>query len=91
MSQNEIVAALRELEELQALIEQAEAEAEAIKDAIKSYMDARNLKEITAGAYKVRYAMVKGSRFDSSAFKKDAPALYEQYTIKTATRRFTFA
>lgn len=91
MSQNEIAAKLRELRELQALIEQAEAEAETIKDALKAYMDAQNVEEISADVYKVRYTTVHGSRLDTAALKKDAPGIYEQYTRKTTTRRFTFA
>jgi predicted phage-related endonuclease len=89
MSQNEIAAKLRELRELQALIEQAEAET--IKDALKAHMDAQNVEEISADVYKVRYTTVQGTRLDTAALKKDAPGIYEQYTRKITTRRFTFA
>lgn len=89
MSTNEIITKLRELKNLQALIEEAEAEAEAIKDQIKSIMG--DSEELRAGEYKVTYKTVKSSRFDTTGFKKAEPELYEQYAKPTETRRFTLA
>lgn len=91
MSLNEITTKIKELRELQALIEQAEAEAETIKDALKAHMDAQQIEELHADVYKVRYTTVHGTRLDTSALKKDAPGIYEQYTRKTVTKRFTIA
>lgn len=91
MSQYEIAGKIRNLKELMALIEEAQAEAESIKDEIKAHMDAANVEEISADVYKVRYTTVQSSRFDTSALKKDAPAIYEMYARKTTTRRFTVA
>ena len=51
MSINEIEAKARELRQLQALIEEAQAEAEAIKDAIKAAMG--DSESIQAGEYKI--------------------------------------
>ena len=47
MSMNEIEAKIRELRQLQALIEEAQAEAEAIKDAVKAQMG--DSEELRAG------------------------------------------
>ena len=91
MSQNEIAGKIRNLKELMALIEEAQAEAESIKDELKAHMDAANTEEISADVYKVRYTTVESSRLDTSALKKDAPAIYQMYTRKTTTRRFTVA
>lgn len=91
MSQNEITAKVNELKELAQLIEEATAEAEAIKDEIKAHMTAQNAEEITAGVFKVRYTTVKSSRFDTAAFRKTHADLYEQYTRPTETRRFSIA
>ena len=41
--------------------------------------------------FKIRYATVKSSRFDTAAFKKTHGDLYAQYTRQTETRRFTVA
>ena len=49
MSINEIESKVRELRQLQALIEEAQAEAETIKDAIKAHMG--DSEELRAGEY----------------------------------------
>lgn len=51
MSTNELESKIRELRQLQALIEEATAEAETIKDAIKASMG--DSEELRAGEYKV--------------------------------------
>ena len=61
MSTNEMIASIKELKSLQALIEEAEAEAEAIKDALKSAMG--DQEEVRAGEYKVR---IKASQASES-------------------------
>ena len=91
MSQNEITAKVNELKSLQALIEEAEAEAEALKDEIKAHMTAVEAEELTAGVFKVRYTKVKSNRFDTAAFRKTHADLYEQYSRTTETRRFSIA
>ena len=50
MSMNEMESKIRELRQLQALIDEATAEAEAIKDAIKAHMG--DTEELRAGEYK---------------------------------------
>ncbi len=89
MSQTELTAKIKELRELQALIDEAEAEAEAIKDTIKAHMGAQE--ELRAGEYKVTYKTVRSSRFDTTAFKATHAELYGQYTRETSTRRFCVA
>ena len=91
MSTNELTKKIRELKELQALIEQAQAEAEAIKDDLKALMIETGTDELTVDVFKIRYAIVKGNRFDTAAFKKTHADLYAQYTRQTETRRFTVA
>ncbi len=91
MSTNELTKKIRELKELQALIEQAQAEAEAIKDDLKAYMIDNDTDEMNVDVFKIRYAVVKGSRFDTAAFKRTHADLYAQYTRQTETRRFTVA
>lgn len=89
MSTNEMTAKIKELKSLQALIEEAEAEAEALKDQIKKAMG--DSEELRAGEYKVTYKKVKSSRFDTTAFKKAMPDLAQQFTKQTESRRFSIA
>ena len=91
MSTMELTGKIRELKELQMLIDEAEAEAEAIKDAIKAEMTARDTEEMTIDVFKVRWATVSSNRFDSKAFKATHAELYKQYTKASTTRRLSVA
>lgn len=64
----ELNAKVRELKELQILIDEAEAEAEAIRDELKAHMTAQGTEEITVDVFKVRYQTVSSSLFDSTGF-----------------------
>lgn len=89
MSINEIESKVRELRQLQALIEEAQAEAENIKDAIKAHMG--DSEELRAGEYKVTWKAVTASRLDSKALKAALPEVVERFTKTTTTRRFCVA
>lgn len=86
MNMNEIESKVRELRQLQALIEEAQAEAEAIKDAIKAHMG--DSEELRAGEYKVTWKAVKSARIDASALRKALPDVAEAFTT---VRRFCVA
>lgn len=89
MSINELESKCRELRQLQALIEEAQAEAEAIKDALKAAMGDSEM--VQAGEYKITWKTVTTARIDTSALKKALPELAEQFTRSTTTRRFCVA
>lgn len=89
MSINEMEAKARELRQLQALIEEAQAEAEALKDAIKAAMG--DSESIQAGEYKITWKPVKSSCIDTAALKKALPDVAERFTKETTVRRFTVA
>lgn len=86
MSTNEITGKIKELRELQSLIEEAEKEAEAIKDALKAAMGERE--ELRAGEYKLTYKTIESVRLDSTAFKNALPEMYSAFAKKIVTRRF---
>ena len=89
MSTNEIEAKCRELRQLQALIEEAEQEAEAIKDALKAHMG--DAEEMRAGEYKVTWKPVQTARMDTRALKAALPEVAAHFTKTTTTRRFCVA
>ena len=89
MSIHEIEAKARELRQIQKLIEEAQAEAEAIKDEIKAVMG--DSESITAGEYKITWKPVTTSRLDSTALKKALPDIAERFTKTTTARRFFVA
>lgn len=86
MSTHEIECKVRELRQLQNLIEEAQAEAEAIRDAIKAHMG--DSEELFAGEYKVTWKAVKSARIDTSALRKALPEIAERFTVSTSFRRF---
>lgn len=89
MSTIEVASKIKQLKELEELIKEAEAEAEALKDEIKSEMIRRNTEEMEVGKYIVRWTSVLSNRFDSTTFKKVMPEVYKAYTKQVSSRRFT--
>ena len=73
MSNIEITGKIEALKDLESLIEEAKAEAEALRDEIKSEMLNRDTEELEAGQYIVRWTSVLTQRFDTTAFKKVMP------------------
>lgn len=91
MSRNELVAKIEALNAWEALMEDAKAEAEAIRDSIKQEMLEREVEELTAGHYIIRWTSVLTNRFDSTAFKKVMPEVYKAFTKQTNSRRFSIS
>ncbi len=91
MSMNEIEAKCRELRQLQALIDEAQQEAEAIKDGIKAQLTAQGVDELQAGEYRVTWKAVTSSRLDGKALKAALPDVAQAFTKTTTTRRFCVA
>lgn len=89
MSTVDIVSKIEQLRELEELIEEAKAEADALKDEIKSEMMRRDTEEMEVGKYIVRWTSVLSNRFDSTAFKKVMPEVYKAYTKQVSSRKFT--
>ena len=89
MSINEMEAKVRELRQLQTLIEEAQAEAETIKDALKAAIG--DSESVQAGEYKITWKAVTSSRIDTTALKKALPDVAERFTRETTTRRFCVA
>ena len=91
MSQNEIVSKIEQLKEWEAILEEAQAEVETLKDAIKNEMLAKETEELIAGAYIVRWTSVLSNRFDSTAFKREHADLYQAFTKQVTSKRFSIA
>lgn len=89
MNHKEIIEKVRELRELQALIAEAEQEAETIKDALKVAMG--DTEELRAGEYKITYKPVTTARIDTAALKKAMPDVAAAFTRSTTSRRFSVA
>ena len=79
------------LNKYEAMMEELKAEADSIRNSIKAEMEAREVEELIAGQYIVRYTSVLSNRFDSTAFKKVMPEIYKAYTKQVSSRRFTIS
>lgn len=91
MSTIEITSKIEALKDLESLIEEAKAEAEALRDEIKQEMLNRDTEELEAGQYIVRWTSVLSQRFDTTAFKKVMPDIYKAYTKQVSSKRFSIA
>ena len=91
MSKNEMVAKIEALNEWEAIIADAQAEAEAIRDSIKQEMLDRDTEELVAGQYIVRWTSVLSNRFDTTSFKKVYGDLYKAFTKQVSSKRFSIS
>lgn len=91
MSKNELVYKIEKLQEWERLIEDAKAEAEALRDELKQEMLNQNTEELEAGQYIIRWTSVLSNRFDTTGFKKAYSELYKAFTKQTASKRFSIS
>ena len=89
MSKYELLAKVELLNKYEAMMEELRAEADSVRNSIKAEMEAREVEELVAGQYIIRWTSVLSNRFDSTAFKKVMPDVYKAYTKQVASRRFT--
>lgn len=89
MSENDIIRKVKLLREMQRMAEDAQAEAEALKDEIKAYMG--DSEELLAGEYRITWKAVENSRVDVKALEKAMPEVAKAFTRKTTSRRFCVA
>lgn len=91
MSTKEIINKIEALAEWETIIEEAKAEAEALRDSIKAEMIEQNTEELEVGAYIVRWTSVLSQRFDTTSFKKSHGEMYKEFTKQVSSRRFTIS
>ncbi len=89
MSSKELECMIRELRQLQVLIDEAQTEAETIKDALKAAMG--DSEELRTGEYRITWKAVKTARIDTRALQAAFPEVARAFTRETTTRRFCVA
>lgn len=80
---------IKELRSLRRMADDLAGEIEALQDAIKTEMIARNVDELTGADWKVTWKAVTSNRLDSTALKKELPDIAARYTKASVSRRFT--
>ncbi len=91
MTKAEMIAKIEALNEWETLMEEAKAEADAIRDSLKAEMMERETEELIAGSYIIRWTSVLSNRFDTTGFKKMYGDLYKAFTKQSASRRFSIS
>ena len=91
MTKNETITKIEALNEWEALMEEAKAEVEALRDSIKAEMLERDTEELAAGQYIVRWTSIISNRFDSTSVKKAYGDLYKSFTKQSTSHRFTIS
>ena len=91
MSRNEIAAKIETLQEWEALMEEAKAEVETLRDSIKQEMLESDTEELSAGQYIIRWTSVLTQRFDTTSFKKAHSELYKEFLRQSESRRFSIS
>lgn len=91
MSTTELTAQIESLRSLEELIEEAKAEAETLRDAIKQEMLNRDVETLEAGQYIVRWTSILSQRFDTTALKRVMPEVYKAYTKQVSSKRFSIS
>ena len=89
MTTTEIAAKCREHRELQALIAEAEAEVEAVKDALKAAMG--DAEELRAGEYKLTWRRISSVKLDVKGLRAALPDVAARFSRESTVRRFCVA
>ena len=89
MSHDELKSKLQEYKSLKEMLNELKDTLTAIEDDIKAIMGEQE--ELSVDGIKVKYTHYTAKRFDSSTFKKEHQAMYEQYIKATEARRFQIA
>ena len=91
MSMNELNTTARDLMSVRAMIEELQAEAEALADKLKAAMVEQGTEALQGDGWKATWKNVNSQRFDSKSFKADHADLYSQYSRQTTTTRFVLS
>jgi predicted phage-related endonuclease len=91
MSTSDLTTTAREYREIQAMIKELEAEADALKQQMIREMESRNVESFPAGECTIRWGLYESSRLDSAKLKADHADLYSQYSKKTVSTKFQVA
>ena len=91
MSITEMNSTAQDLISVRAMIQELQAEAEALTDKLKAAMVEQGTEVLQGDGWKASWKNVSSSRFDSKSFKADHADLYSQYSKSTTTTRFTLS
>ena len=81
---------MKELAQYIRLQEEITETVEGLKDQIKAYMKENGLETLASDEHKATFKAVSSSRIDTTALKRENPAIAEQYSKTIISNRFIF-
>jgi len=91
MSNMELAIKARDYREIQAEIKALEEQADALRQAMITEMDAQKVDGLDVGGYTIRYTVYESGRLDSAKLKRELPDVHAAYTKQTVATRFCVA
>lgn len=82
---------IMKLQKIEAQKDLLEKKAEKIRQEIKMELETKQVEELAAGPFMIRWKTVLNSRLDGKALKAALPEIYRQYCKSSTTRRFMIA
>lgn len=84
MSNPEIIATIREMQEYTRIMDEAKAAAEVLRDKLKEHMG--DLENLIVGPYKLVYKPSTRTTIDGKRLAADRPDIYDAYTSTSTIR-----
>ena len=81
---------MKELAQYLRMQEEIAETVEGLKDQIKAYMKENGLETLASDEHKATFKAVSSSRIDTTALKRENPAIAEQYSKTIISNRFIF-
>lgn len=91
MTERQIENRVKKLQELEAQQKALKAEAEEIKNVLKTELESQELEELKTKSFIIRWKEVVSSRLDSKTLKAELPEIYSKYCKSSSSKRFTIA
>ena len=92
MTNEAIIKMVEEIQTIEALVKELEAEAEGYRNEIKAHMNSEELETIYAGDYVIRWTSTLTSRFNTKLFKETmGEAVYNAFLKQVSSKRFSIA
>ena len=89
MTNEMMIQQVRELKSLKIMAKELAEEIAKIETSLKEEMESRGQEKMTVDVFSLSYITVTSHRVDTTALKKELPAIAERYTKATTTKRFT--
>ena len=89
MTNEKMIQQVRELKSLKIMAKELAEEIAKIETSLKEEMEAQGKEHLIVDVFKLNYITVTTHRIDTTALKKDMPAVAEKYMKATTTKRFT--